>query len=69
MIKIDFFDFDRDDYNYICDKCMLDKDYQKLLEMEIHGYNRVKMADELQVGIDTLDKMINKLKKKIMKIL
>ena len=48
---------------------MLNEDYKHLLEMEIRDYLRPKMADELGVSIDTLDKMIAKLKKKIKKIL
>ena len=48
---------------------MLDEEYEKLFEMKIKGYSRAKMADELCVSIDTLDKMIHKLKKKITKIL
>lgn len=37
--------------------------------MEIKDYSRVKMAQELNVSTDTLDKMIANLKKKIKKIL
>ena len=48
---------------------MLDEEYQKLLEYKIKGHSRVKMADELCVSLDTLDKMIAKLKKKIKKLL
>ena len=63
------FNFSRTDYKYICEEAMLNEDYQKLLEMEIKDYSRPKMADELHISIDTLDKMIAKLKKKIKKIL
>ena len=48
---------------------MLNEEYKKLLEMKIKGSSRVKMADELSVSTDTLDKMIAKLKKKIKKII
>jgi orotate phosphoribosyltransferase-like protein len=63
------FDFTKTEYEKICEECMLNEDYKKLLEMKIKGYNRVKMADKLNVSTDTLDKMIRKLKKKITKIL
>lgn len=63
------FNFTRKEYEYLCQECMLNEEYQKLLEMEIKDYSRVKMADELHISIDTLDKMIQKLKKKIKKIL
>ena len=63
------FNFTKTEYEYICEECMLNKDYKELLKMEIQDYTRPKMADELNVSIDTLDKMIANLKKKIKKIL
>lgn len=63
------FDFTKTEFEQICEECMLNEEYKKLLEMKIKGYSRIKMADELNVSVDTLDKMIRKLKKKIMKIL
>lgn len=63
------FNYTRTEFQYICDECMLNEDYIKLLEMEIRDYSRPKMADELGVSIDTLDKMIANLKKKIKKII
>lgn len=63
------FNFSKTEYKYICEECMLNEEYQKLLEMEIREYDRVKMAMELKVSVDTLDKMIAKLKKKIKKII
>ena len=66
---MNFFDFTKKDYDYIIEQCMLDKEYQKLLEYKIKGYSRVKMAMELGVSESTLDVMIKKLKKKIRKII
>lgn len=63
------FNFTKTEYQYMCEELMLDEEYKKLFEMKIKGYSRAKMADELCVSIDTLDKMIHKLKKKITKIL
>jgi orotate phosphoribosyltransferase-like protein len=63
------FEFTRTEYEYICKEAMLNEEYCKLLEMKIKGYSRPKMADELSVSVDTLDKMIRNLKKKIIKIL
>ena len=63
------FNFTKTEYEYICEECMLNKDYKQLLKMEIQDYTRPKTADELNVSIDTLDKMIANLKKKIKKIL
>lgn len=64
-----FFEITKTEYEYLCEECMLNEDYKKLLWMEIKDYTRPKMANELNISIDTLDKMIAKLKKKIKKIL
>ena len=66
---MNLFLFTKKDYEYIVEQCMLDEEYSKLLEMKIKGYSRTKMAMELNVSESTLDFMIQKLKKKIMKIL
>lgn len=63
------FEFTKTEYQRICEECMLNEEYSKLLEMKIKGYSRVKMALELNVSESTLDVMIQKLKKKIKKIL
>ena len=63
------FEFTKTDYEKICDECMLNEEYKKLLEMKIKSYSRTKMAIELNVSESTLDVMIKKLKKKIQKIL
>ena len=64
-----FFEITKTEYEYLCEECMLNDDYKKLLWMEIKDYSRPKMANELSISVDTLDKMIAKLKKKIKKIL
>ena len=64
-----FFEFTKTDYDYIVNECMLDDEYKKLLEYKIKGYSRVKIAMELNVSEYTVDKMTQKLKKKIRKIL
>ena len=66
---MDFFEFTKSDYDYIVKECMLDEEYQKVLEYKIKGYSRTKMAMQLGVSEATLDIMIRKLKKKIKKIL
>lgn len=66
---MNFFEFTKTDYDYLVKECMLDEEYSKLLEMKIKGYSRPKMAIELNVSEATLDVMIQKLKKKIKKIL
>ena len=63
------FELSKSEYLKICDECMLNEEYCKLLEMKIKGYTRTKMAMELNVSESTLDNMIKKIKKKIRKIL
>ena len=63
------FDLTKDEYEKLCEDLMLNDEYKKLLEMKIKGYTRTKMAMQLKVSEPTLDVMIKKLKKKIMKIL
>jgi DNA-binding NarL/FixJ family response regulator len=48
---------------------MLDEEYSKLLEYKIKGYSRIKIAMKLNITEYTVDKMVQKLKKKITKIL
>lgn len=64
-----YFEFTKTDYEYIVKECMLDEEYQKLLEYKIKGYSRVKIAMKLNVSEYTIDKMTQKLKKKITKII
>lgn len=64
-----YFEFTKTDYEYIVKECMLDEEYQKLLEYKIKGYSRIKIAMKLNVSEYTIDKMTQKLKKKITKII
>ena len=66
---MNFFEFTKTDYEYICEECMLNDEYRELLKMEIQDYTRIQMANKLGISVDTLDKMVAKLKKKIKKIL
>lgn len=66
---MDYFELTRTDYEYLVNECMLDDEYAKLLEYKIKGYSRTKISMELNVSIDTVDKMLQKLKKKITKVL
>lgn len=64
-----YFEFTKTDYEYIVKECMLDEEYQRLLEYKIKGYSRIKIAMKLNVSEYTIDKMTQKLKKKITKII
>ena len=63
------FEFTKTEYNKICEECMLNEEYKKLLEYKIKGYSIVKISQLLNVSESTVSLMTNKLKKKIKKIL
>jgi DNA-binding NarL/FixJ family response regulator len=69
MITLNFFEFTKTDFDYIVKECMLDEEYQKLLEYKIKGYSIAKIAQLLNVSEGTVSVMVSKLKKKIKKIL
>lgn len=69
MTGLNFFEFNKSDYDYIVKECMLDEEYQKLLEYKIKGYTIIKISQLLNVSEATVSVMIAKLKKKIKKIL
>ena len=64
-----FFEFSKRDYEKICDECMLDDEYKKLLEYKIKGHSIVKIADELNCSQARVNVMIKKLKNKIRRII
>ena len=66
---MNFFEFTKSDYEKICNECMLDEEYKKLLEYKIKGYSIVKMADELNCSQARISVMVKKLKKKIRRII
>ena len=66
---MNFFEFTRTDYETIIKECMLDEEYQKLLDYKIKGYSIIKMAQLLGVSEATISIMVKKLKKKIRKII
>lgn len=67
--RFKFFELTLKDYDYLVEQALLNDEYSKLLLMEIKGYTRIKMSQELHVELPTLDVMIKKLKKKIIKCL
>lgn len=69
LCNMDFFEFNKADYERICEECMLDDEYKKLLEYKIKGYSIVKMASELNCSEARVSVMVKKLKKKIKKII
>jgi transcriptional regulator len=66
---MDFFEFTKEDYEYIVEKGMLDTPYKELLEYKIKGYSIVKIADLLHTSTANVSVLTKKLKKKIRKII
>lgn len=64
-----FFEFTKTDYERIVEECMLDDEYQKLLEYKIKGYSIVKIAQLLNRSEGAINVRIKNLKKKIRKII
>ena len=44
-----FFEFTKTDYDYIVKECMLNEEYQRLLEYKIKGYSRI-CFDNMTIG-------------------
>ena len=66
---MNFLLFNKKDYDYLVEECMLNEEYSKILLMEIQDFSRTQIADALGMSTDNLDKKISILKKKIKKVL
>ena len=64
-----YFEFTKQDFDYIVKECMLDEEYSKLLEMKIKGYSITKIAIEMNMSESTINRKLEKLKKKIKKVI
>ncbi len=63
------FDLTKKEYEEIKDKAMLNDELAKILEMKIKGCSIVEISMELKLSTRTVDRRIEKLKKKITKVL
>ena len=63
------FDFTREEYERIKEKAMLNEELATILEMKIKGYSIPKIALELHISETTVSRRVNKLKKKIKRII
>lgn len=66
MLKLNF---TREELQEIKDKLYLSEIQERILEYRSKEYSRVKMAELESVSIQTIDREINKIAKKIMKII
>lgn len=63
------FDLTKEEYQRIIEKAMLNEELTKILEMKIKGEYNSKIAQEMIMSERTLSRRIEKLKKKIKRVL
>lgn len=68
-VVVDFYDFTKDDYEYLVDKCMLNEELADILKLLIKGESRVQIAMKMNLSEATLNRRVKKLKDKIKRVL
>jgi len=63
------FDFTKEEYEMIIDKCMFNEELSKILELKIKGYSIVQIAMKMNMSERTVNRRVKKIKQKIYKIL
>lgn len=63
------FNFTKDEFEYLVDKCMFNEEMTTILELLIKNYSRTQIAMKLNISEATLDKRIQFIKKKIKRVL
>lgn len=63
------FNFTKDEYEYLVEKCMFNEEMALILELLIKNYSRTQIAMKLNISESTLDKRIRFIKKKIIRVL
>ncbi len=63
------FNFNKDEFEYLVDKCMLNEEMKNIFEMKIKGYSITQMSLELKMSESSINRRINKLKKKIKRVI
>ena len=66
MVKLNF---NKTELQELKDKIYLSEIQERIIEYRLKEYNRVKMAELENCSIQTIDREINKLSKKILKIM
>lgn len=62
-------DFTKDEYQYIIDKCMFNKEMSDILKMRIEGYSIIQISMELKLSESTVNRRIKQIKRKIKKVI
>lgn len=66
MLKLNF---TKDELNELKEKLFLSEIQERIIEYRLKEYSRVKMAQLENVSIQTIDREISKLAKKILKVM
>ena len=63
------FDFTKDEYEYLIDKCMFNDEQIKILEMKIKNYSITQIAMKMNMSERTVCRRVKEIKRRIKKIL
>jgi DNA-binding NarL/FixJ family response regulator len=63
------FDFTKEEYQDIIDKCMFNEEMSSILKMRIKGYSIVQISMELKLSESTVNRRIKQIKRKIKKVI
>lgn len=63
------FDFTKEEYEELKDKLMLNDELSKILEMKIKGCSIIEISMKLNISERTVSRRVDKLKKKILRVL
>lgn len=63
------FDFTKEEYEELKDKLMLNDELSKILEMKIKGCSTIEISMKLNISERTVSRRVDKLKKKILRVL
>ena len=63
------FEFTEEEYKDIVKKAMLNEELAQIFKMKIQNYSIVKISMEMHLSVRTVNRRINVLKKKIIKVI
>ena len=69
VLLYQMFDFTKEEYEQLIDKCMFNEEMSKILELRIKGYSRTQISMMLNISERTYDRRIRYIKNKIKKVL
>lgn len=63
------FEFTDEEYELLCKKAMLNDELAQIFYMKIHDYSIIQIADAVNLSVRTVNRRIDKLKRKIKRAL